>query len=427
MGAPDGWLTLGGDASLRRALSHDGNQASWQPEGLVESIAALEVRADGEEQALRLCALGSLLGPSAPPEGSDGDETRAWAEQFLALVELFSLDMQTAALPADGEWLGAWARSEASSGVHIFVLLGREGDGKLYGTVAVQAVEAGDEDEYDGDRGFLVSDFAVRAGWHDKHIGSGVMNAVAAAAASCGARWLAASASWLNVSWYLHTGWQLTSTPERDFYEGVTAQLGGTALPPPLLLAHFVATRAKATEAEVNLRRVWLPNALGELRNSVQALPTADQPSEELQVKWALCLHALAKEEAKHARMQVVEVEVVQAEEVELEEEEEGEGRRKRPRPHGRSRARGGNGGGNGGGSGGRSDGGNGGGGGANTYPNPNPDPDPDPLTLTLTLTLITLTPTPTPAPTLTNPYPYPYPNQVAAAVRLTAATTTTP
>ena len=31
------------------------------------------------------------------------------------------------------------------------------------------------------------------------------------------------------------------------------------------------------------------------------------------------------------------------------------------------------------------------------------------------------------PAPTLTNPYPYPYPNQVAAAVRLTAATTKTP
>ena len=55
-----GWLTLGGEASLRRALSHGGQQASWQPEGLVKSIAALEVRADGDEHALRLCALGSL-------------------------------------------------------------------------------------------------------------------------------------------------------------------------------------------------------------------------------------------------------------------------------------------------------------------------------------------------------------------------------
>ena len=109
----NGWLTLGGDASLRRALSRGGQQASWRPEGLVKSIAALEVRADGDEHTLRLCSLGSLLGPLAPPEGSDGDEMRAWAEQFLALVELFSLDMRTAALPADGEWLGAWARSEA--------------------------------------------------------------------------------------------------------------------------------------------------------------------------------------------------------------------------------------------------------------------------------------------------------------------------
>ena len=80
----NGWLTLGGDASLRRALSRGGQQASWQPEGLVKSIAALEVRADGDEHTLRLCALGSLLGPLAPPEGSDGDEVRAWAEQFLA-------------------------------------------------------------------------------------------------------------------------------------------------------------------------------------------------------------------------------------------------------------------------------------------------------------------------------------------------------
>ena len=61
MNAPSGWLTLGDDASLRRALSHGGQQASWQPEGLViKSIAALEVRADGDEHALRLCALGSL-------------------------------------------------------------------------------------------------------------------------------------------------------------------------------------------------------------------------------------------------------------------------------------------------------------------------------------------------------------------------------
>ena len=42
MDAPSCWLTLGGDASLRRALSHGGQQASWQPEGLVKSIAALE-------------------------------------------------------------------------------------------------------------------------------------------------------------------------------------------------------------------------------------------------------------------------------------------------------------------------------------------------------------------------------------------------
>ena len=48
------------EASRRRALSHGGQQASWQPEGLVKSIAALEVRADGDEHALRLCALGSL-------------------------------------------------------------------------------------------------------------------------------------------------------------------------------------------------------------------------------------------------------------------------------------------------------------------------------------------------------------------------------
>ena len=366
MNTPAGWLTLAGNASLRRALSH--GEASWRPEGLVESIAALEVRADGGDQALRLCTLESLLGPSAPPEGSDGNEVRAWAEQFLALVELFSLDMLTAALPEDGEWLGAWALSEASKGVHIFVLLDREGDGKLYGTVAVQAVEAGDEDD-DGDRGFRVSDFAVRAGWHDKHIGSGLINVVAAAAATCGAHWLAASASWLNVDWYLHTGWQLTSTPERDFHEGVTAQLGSTALPPPLLLAHFLSTRAKAAEADVSLRRVWLPNALVELRNSVQALPTAEQPSEELQVRWALCLHTLAKEDTKHARMQVVEVvqvEVVEEEEEEeLEGEEEGERRRKRPRKRGRSRARGSNGGGSGGGNGGGGNGGGNGGGGA--------------------------------------------------------------
>ena len=52
MNAPSGWLTLGGDASLRRALSHGGQQASWQPEGLVKSIAALEVRADGDEHTL---------------------------------------------------------------------------------------------------------------------------------------------------------------------------------------------------------------------------------------------------------------------------------------------------------------------------------------------------------------------------------------
>ena len=373
---------------------------------MLASIAAQEVRADGDEQVLRLHHLGSLLEASEPPEGPDGNERRAYAEQFSGLVVLFSADMGTAALPADGEWLGAWALSEDSKGVHIFVLLGGEGDGKLYGTVAVQAVEAGEEaeEEDDSDRGFRVTDFAVRAGWHEKHIGTGMMNALAAAAASCGARWLAASASWLNVGWYLHAGWELELAPERDFYEGVTAQLdAGIALLPPLLLTHFVSTRATAVEAEVDLRRVWLPNALRELQNSVQALPEAERPSEELQVGWALCLHALAREAAKYAGMQVVvEVEVVEVEEVEVEGGNEGEGRRStRPRKRRRSGGRGGGGSGNGGGGGSGNSGSNGVAAAA--------------LTLTLTLTL-----TPTPSP---NPNPY----QVAAVARLTVATVTTP
>ena len=139
MQTPFGWLTLDGDVSLRRAVTAGGDgQASWEPERMVENTEVQEVRADGDEQALQLYDLTSILGPSAPPEGPDGDEMRGWAKQFSALVELFSLDMGTAALPEGGEWLGAWARSEASKGVHIFVLLDREGgDGNLYGTVAV--------------------------------------------------------------------------------------------------------------------------------------------------------------------------------------------------------------------------------------------------------------------------------------------------
>ena len=66
MVCPDGWLALGGDARLRRALSQeggDGKAASWGTEGLLASIAALEVRADGDEQVLRLHHLGSILEP----------------------------------------------------------------------------------------------------------------------------------------------------------------------------------------------------------------------------------------------------------------------------------------------------------------------------------------------------------------------------